>query len=374
MVATRSSGMRRSSLAVLAIATLALGACQTTGGGFNIAGDDVCAAERSGLKAHQDYFYQSMVQGAVAGAVAGGLAGALISGDATGALIGAGAGAVVGGIGGYYLSKQKATTDRNVLTQSVYSDISTENSQIDGVTASFRRLRDCRFNTAAAVKNDFAAGKITREDAQAKLAKTQALFREDVQFAESLGGKINERGAEYQNASSEMIKLDPNAQQTFAAREAAARAAAAPAPVAAPAVRYVANEAARVRSQPTTTASQIGTIAPDEAVTLAPGETAGGEWTRVQLADGRMGYTATRLLRKEGTAAPTPAPAQRVASAAPPPTDVAGVAQLTETNQLKRKALNDDVAQAKLASSSAFELDGKISRVPGADDARWQTI
>ncbi len=43
MVATRSSGMRRSSLAVRAIATLALGACQTTGGGFNIAGDDVCA-------------------------------------------------------------------------------------------------------------------------------------------------------------------------------------------------------------------------------------------------------------------------------------------------------------------------------------------
>ena len=34
---------------------------------------------------------------------------------------------------------------------------------------------------------------------------------------------------------------------------------------------------------------------------------------------------------------------------------------MTETNQLKRKALSDDVEQAKVASASAFELDGKIS-------------
>jgi len=335
---------------VLSAATLALTGCETSG--FNVASDDACAAERTELKSYQDFFFRSMVEGAVAGAVVGGLAGALIGGNTSSALIGAGAGAVAGGVGGYFLAKQKATSDRTVLTQSVYKDVSAENAQIDNVTASFRKLRDCRFRSAEAVKNDFAAGKLSREDAQKKLAKTRDLFQEDITFAESLGAKMNQRGAEYQNASDEMVKLDPSAKQTLAAREAAAGGAAS--------VIYVANEAARVRAEPSTSSKQIAALAPDEAVTPVGAVAGKSTWMHVQLKDGRSGYVASRLLRQEGTAAPV----RKVASAAPPPTDVAGVAQLTETNQLKRKALNDDVEQAKVASSSAFELDGKISRVP----------
>jgi hypothetical protein len=59
-----------------------------------------------------------------------------------------------------------------------------------------------------------------------------------------------------------------------------------------------------------------------------------------------------------GTPPPAPPPA--------PPNSTVGVAQLTESNQLKRKALTDDVAQSKVAATTAFDLDAKISQVPPA--------
>ena len=120
----------------------------------------------------------------------------------------------------------------------------------------------------------------------------------------------------------------------------------------------VANEAARVRAEPSTTGRQVATLAPGDGVTPASGGTAAADWTHVRLKDGKTGYVSSALLRPAGTANPT-------AASAPPPRDAAGVAQLTELNQLKRKALTDEVAQAKTdADGSAFELSGSISRAP----------
>src|SRR5439155_7292434 len=181
------------------------------------------------------------------------------------------------------------------LTQSVYGDVSRENDQIDSVTLTFRRLSECRVRSAQLVKRDYAAGRMSQPDAQAKLGRIRSFYQEDISIAESLGAKMDERAREYQSASGELMKLDPSAQQTLAARQQAAASPPRPArPATAPAA-----------------------------------------------------------------AKPAAAPA-----AAPPPQDAAGVAQLTDTNQLRRKALNDDVAQAKVTASTAFELDGKISRIP----------
>ncbi len=358
MVSKLLRGIFRTTVVMSVAAALALSGCAGMNNNFNVSADDACHAERAELKSFQDYFFRSMVEGAAAGAVAGGLAGALISGNLKGAAIGAGAGAVVGGVGGYFLAKQKATSDPNQLTQSVYQDVSTENAQIDKVTAAFDRLRDCRFRTARAVKADLAAGRIARPDAQTKLAQIRKLFQEDIDFAESLGAKMNERGSEYQNASTEVLKLQPNAAPAPAAQSSGGAAA--------PAGSLVADVAARVRSEPSATGKQIASLTPGEAVSVASGGTSAADWTHVQLKDGRDGYVASRLLRPAGSA-PT-----HTRVAAKPASNAAGVAQLTETNQLKRKALNDDVAEAKASSNSAFDVDGKISRLPHGEDGLLQ--
>jgi len=284
----------------LGVGALVLSGC-TNGGsglgmgtsGYTVSSNDACAAQRAQLKSYQTYFYQSMAEGALAGAAVGATAGALIGGNWKAALIGAGTGAVVGAAGGYLVAKQRATSDPVQLTQSVYTDISTENGQIDAVTASFLTLKDCRFQTAQLVKNDYKAGRMSREAAQAKLAEIQGLFNEDVAFAEALDAKINERGGEYQYASAELTKLQP--------------APAPPAPAPAPA-------------KPT------------------------------------------------AKAAPAAKPPSTATASGSAPANSSGVAQLTASNQLKRKALSDDVQEAKASGAQAFDLEGKISHRPTSDD------
>ncbi len=321
------------------------------GSSYTIAADDACGPQRQALKAYQDYFFSSMIQGAAIGAVGGGLMGLAIGGNAQSAAIGAGVGALAGGATGYFAAKQKANSDPATLTSSVYDDVNRENGEIDGVSGAFRAIRTCRIQSADAVKADYAAKRITRDDAQAKLLHIKQLFLEDVDFAQGLGSKMAERGGEYQNASDKIVQMNPNAQQQAAQRKTEA---APPPSGAAASGRLEANEAARVREQGDANARQIATLTPGEQVTPVAGETP-TDWTHVQLADGRTGYIATRLLRAAGT----PAPAAR------PPVDAAGVAQLTESNQLKRKGLDDQVATAKSdANGSAFELSGSISRLP----------
>jgi hypothetical protein len=285
MGVVRLIGIIRPATLALGVGALVLSGCATGTSNYTVSSNDACAPQRAQLKSYQDYFYQSMAEGALAGAAVGATAGALIGGNWKAALIGAGAGAVVGAAGGYLAAKQKATSDPVQLSQSVYQDISTENTQIDAVTASFLRLKDCRFQTAQLVKEDYRAGRISRDAAQAKLGEIRGLFAEDIAFAEALDAKINERGGEYQNASTELAKLQ-----------------AAPPPPA--------------PAQP----------APAKPTAAKP-------------------------------AAPKPPPA------------ASAVAQATATNQLKRKALSDDVQEAKASSNAAFDVEGKISRRPTSDDS-----
>src|SRR5271168_2867936 len=98
--------------AVALIGALAVVCSGCAGGGgmfgssYTVAADDSCGAQRQSLKAYQDYFFASMIQGAAIGAVGGGLAGLALGGNAQSAAIGAGAGALVGGTVGYYSAKQ----------------------------------------------------------------------------------------------------------------------------------------------------------------------------------------------------------------------------------------------------------------------------
>ncbi len=291
------------------------------------------------------------------GAAVGGLTGYLAGGDAKSTLFGAGAGAVTGAVGAYFIAKQKAANGNpTALADSVYDDLNNENSEIDGVTGTFEKLRDCRLDAARSVKDDLAAHRISRDDAQAKLKKIHDWLIEDIDFADALGAKMNERGAAYADASDKLSESEPSAKRTLHTRQRTAGRSGS-----AGAGELVASAAARVREGPSTSSRQIASLAPGGAVaTLGGGDTPEG-WTHVRLGDGRSGYIASRLLHEAGAGAAGP----------PPPKDVAGVAQLTESNQLKRKALTEDVADAKSdANGSAFQLSGSISRVRPAPDAR----
>ncbi len=351
VMADNTAGGTLRPVALVLLALLMSGCANSiTGASYDTSdASDLCRPERQDLKAFQDYFTRSMLQGAAIGALGGALMGGLIGGNAKGALIGAGAGAVVGGTVGYYSAKQQAAGGNQAqLTQSVYQDISAENAQIDGVTGAFVRLRDCRFRNAQSVKADYAAGKLSEAAARNQLAVIRTRFQQDIAFAEDLGAKMSTRGQEYQNASNELVKLDPNAQ----AQNAQAQTAAQPAQ----ASGMVATVAARVRAEPNAKASPVASLAAGDPVTVIGGTD--GEWTHVRLADGRDGYVASRLLGQAGAATRR----TQVASA-PPPQTAAGVAQLSESNQLKRRALADDLNSAKVATNSEFELDGKISQL-----------
>jgi outer membrane lipoprotein SlyB len=291
----------RGAALILAAASLPLGGCATSG--YEIAADDPCGAYRAELKSVEDSYVEGAVLGALGGALIGGLAGGLIGGDSKGALIGVGAGAVAGGLGGYFLAKQNATSDRATLVSSVYGDIAAENAKLDRVTAAFRQIRQCRLRSAEEVKRAFAAREIERPAAEARLAAIRQLYSEDIRVAEALGGKMNERGQEFEFASSELLKEDPAAQREVQRLRAAAAKPRAARPSAAPAA--------------------------------APAKGA------------------------------VPLPQRRPEPPQAPANTTAGVATLTESNQLKRQAFSSDVQQAKAEVVSAFELEGSISRIPG---------
>ncbi|MBI3707392.1 MAG: hypothetical protein HY246_06910 [Proteobacteria bacterium] len=358
----KAKGWRPTVVALTTLA-LALQGCAEGGfapgfSGYTVAADDVCRAERTELKSVEDFFTRSMIQGAVAGAVAGGLAGAIIGGGRGSAVLaGAATGAVVGGFAGYYQARQQAAKSNAELVQSISSDITNENQQVDRTTAAFRRLRTCRFEQARGIKADFAAGKIDRDEAAKRMAKVKVLFQEDVAYAEGLGAKMGERGDQYRQATTEVLKIDPSQ----AAVPPPAGPTAAPASNAA-----VATVAARVREQPSADGKTLTSLAPGARVGLAAPLNAKSEWTQVRMDDGRTGYVATRLLGEPGTA-----PAAATARATPPaprattPSEPTTVAALTDSNQFKRKAFSDDVGESKkVAAGPAFDLDAPVTQAP----------
>ena len=357
---------------LLSVAAVDLLGCSSTGGlgmlhPYTVSADDTCGKEKEALKAYRDFFFTSIVEGAAIGAAAGGLTGFLAGGDTKSTLIGAGAGAVVGGVGGYFVAKQKVASNNTQLTDSIYSDVTKENQEIDGVTRTFRALRRCRLREARDLKRDYAAHKIAQDDAQSKLKQIHDWYVEDIDFADALGAKMGDRGNEYQNAADNLETLDPTAKQKLAERKRTHPAESSePAEETDNGSGVVALEAARVHESASTDSKQVGTLAAGAPVTLGDAANVPDGWTHVQLADGKDGYVVSRLVGPPGSAH-----AKSLASAPPPPKDAAGVEQLTESNQLKRKALGSEIASAQTeANGSAFELSGSISL--GPKSLRWR--
>ncbi|WP_165837750.1 SH3 domain-containing protein [Zavarzinia aquatilis] len=341
-----------------------LGACtpDASAPGGQIASDDPCTGPRGQLTSIGDYFTQAMVVGAVGGAALGALTGALVSGgDLESTLAGAAVGGVAGAAAGYYSAKSEANSNPTQLVGGVYKDLYTENQQIDRTTTAFRAVRACRTAEADRIRADYRAGRLSADDARAKLADVKKKFEWEVQYAEEVGGKMNERGEQYTYAATEISHFD--------GRTTPPAPSAASYQVSGPVLSRVASKSTRVRELPSTSSRQIGGLKAGEVVEARVVSGTSGQWMRVRLADGTPGFVSASLLvtadkyRGETTAVASRAEPQ---VSAPPPQSAGGVVQLAETNQIKQRALADDVSESRsVLSSATFELDQPITMAPG---------
>lgn len=205
---------RKLSMGVVSVmaASIVLSGCQTAAPSQYGAGDvaqDVCYAEHRELANSQNYFAEEIVKGAVTGAILGGLSGAILSGGRGGAIAaGAATGAVAGGSMAYWQARQRDARDRFALARTIHGDLVREIGEIDRVSTTFAKVRACRTHHAALVKADFKAGRLSREQAKAKLHALWQQYQSDIEVAESISGKMAERGAGYRSASDELTKMD----------------------------------------------------------------------------------------------------------------------------------------------------------------------
>jgi hypothetical protein len=360
---TRLAAALKGSISTLAICGLLLQGCaeQQGGGtapspGLAIAADDPCANNRQTMKGSSDYF----ITGALAGGAAGGLAAGLATGSVIRGLIGAAAGATAGAIGGYYASQRdKFATNRFRLVEAIHFDTAREGEEVDKATANFQALAQCRFNAANAINADFRAQRISREQAEARLARQRVLFDEDAAVAASLGAKMTERASEFDFAAAELLKDDPEQKKQLEQRRAeqarldadSASVAAATAPAPAPAGTPARAAAPAPRPAP---APRSAPAAAAPAATPAPAAPAASATAAPAARPVQAAVQPTQRVRTLPIAAPV---------------DAAGVSQLTDSNRIKRRAFSEQLTEVKTSADSAFKIGASISQAPTAATA-----
>lgn len=185
------------SVVVLTVGSLALPGCVTTREeriGAND-GSDRCYAYRVALDSTGDYYAEDMLKGAVIGAVGGALIGGLATGDARGALIGAAVGMAAGAAGGYWNAKMQQGRDQAIV--GALADLKTENDNLKKTQAALDQLINCRRAEIATVKADYKAKRISREEAEARMAGIRAQVKKDYEIASAINQNITKRNEEF---------------------------------------------------------------------------------------------------------------------------------------------------------------------------------
>jgi len=182
---------------------------QPGGGQLRTDRADSCAAERASFAGSRTFSTDHIVGGAVTGGLMGAAGGALVSylagGNAgTGALIGLGTGAVSGATAGYYSTMAQRYRDQQTLAMNINSDLAREGEEIDHLTATFARLRACRFEQAQQTKAMMASRQITRSAGVDQLSHQKTMFDEEVALAHQYGLNMQKRDQEFQVAAASL--------------------------------------------------------------------------------------------------------------------------------------------------------------------------
>ncbi|WP_439577656.1 YMGG-like glycine zipper-containing protein [Elioraea sp.] len=290
---------------------------------------DTCRQYVVALDSTGNFFAEDMIKGALIGAVGGAVLGGLFGGGRGSAIaIGAATGAAAGAATGYIYALQQQSRDQAVLAGRVSTDLSKENAEIDRTQLAFDQLSDCRFRQAQAVRADVAAGRLTRDQGQARLAQLRGWWNRDIALARQINEKMATRGAEYETAAE---TLSPGTKDVIAQQKAAP-----------PPRRAVVRRATPVLLRPDPAAPQVAALGAREQVTVARSQ---GSYALVETSAGARGYAPAGTLQVEGRA-PTRA-------AQPAGSDVRGLAA---TNVAKRDNFATSVQVAEAATGSGFEL------------------
>jgi len=223
---------------VAAVLCFTLMGCQQgpTGPGATLAADasDPCQAERAAFAGSKTYFKDEIVSGAVTGAAVGAglgaLAGLASGGNLKSALIGGAVGGTIGGVAGagtaYYNTLSQRAQDQNELAYNMNNDLARESQEIDHTTATFARLRACRFGQAQFVKNQARSHQIDRPTALARIAYHCDKFDEEIRIAQEFGLTMARRGQQFQEAANDLRTRPPvSSQGVPVARAAPSRVA-----------------------------------------------------------------------------------------------------------------------------------------------------
>jgi hypothetical protein len=331
----------RRPVAVVSAVSILVAGCSTQMGRIGADdGSDPCRSQLVQLDSTGNFFAEDIIRGAVIGAAGGAILGGLVaaasggrgSNIATGAGIGALAGGAAGAAGGYFAARQRQAQNQAQLSQQIAQDVSTENASIDRSQRAFDLLMDCRFATVQRIRQDFAAQRIQRGQAQAMLNDVRTRVQRDVALARTINERMGTRGAEFDTA---FDTVAPAAKAQAGARVSR------PVPVTAP--RPVA-----LKLRPDAGAPEVGQISARDRVTVRPAHSG---FALVETESGLRGYAPASAfpgaagMAEARRASPNDAP------------DSGDVRQLAATNIARRDNFSESVATAdRLAAGQGFEL------------------
>lgn len=331
----------RRPVAVVSAVSILVAGCSTQMGRIGADdGSDPCRSQLVQLDSTGNFFAEDIIRGAVIGAAGGAILGGLVAAAsggrgrnvATGAAIGAVAGGAAGAAGGYFAARQRQAQDQAQLSQQIAQDVSTENASIDRSQRAFDLLMDCRFATVQRIRQDFAAQRLQRGQAQAMLNDVRGRVQRDVALARTINERMGTRGAEFDTA---FDTVAPAAKAQAGARVGR------PVPVTAP-------RAVALTLRPDSGAPQVGQISARDRVTVRPAHSG---FALVETESGLRGYAPA-------SAFPGAAGMAQARQASPNDAPNTGdVRQLAATNIARRDNFSESVATAdRLAAGQGFEL------------------
>ncbi len=286
-------------------------------------GSDGCRAQLVQLDSTGNFFGEDILAGAAVGALSGALIGGLATGRWQGALIGAAVGGAGGAAVGYYAAVQRQARDQQGVNAQIASDLAKENASLDRTQIAFDQLMDCRLRTAQDIREQVRRGQLDRNVATAQLAGVRQRVNGDLQLANLIGGRITNRGGQFDAAIDQVVPGGKGAVQI----------AGSPAPVRSPVRRAVA-----VTFSPQPNSPQIASIQQRDVVAVRPGPPG---FAQVETSAGVRGYV----------------PADAVQAAPRAAAEGGDVRSLAATNISRRENFTASVSGAeRLAQAGGFEL------------------
>ncbi|MSP00496.1 MAG: hypothetical protein EXR07_05515 [Acetobacteraceae bacterium] len=228
-ILTQARPARAAAASLLAVTLcLSLPGCQSPmGPGASLAVDtsDPCTNERSAFAGSKTYFQDKLATGALTGAAIGaasGIAFGLIHGRVdAGTVVAA---TVIGGVAGagtaYYNTLAERARDQEELASAMNQDLARETQEIDRTTATFARLRACRFGQAQFVKNQVRSRALDRPTGLARIAFHRDRFDQEIRIAREFGLSMARRGEQFQQAANDLRTRPPAARPGVVATRA----------------------------------------------------------------------------------------------------------------------------------------------------------